>query len=480
MTNPDDRPVYHFTPPAGWLNDPNGLVYYEGEYHLFYQADPDTMTGTKKAWGHAVSADLVAWEHLPIALAPDELGSIYSGSAVVDWQDSSGFFGGGHGLVAIFTHSLNRVQRQSIACSTDRGRTWTKYAANPVIADPGFVDFRDPKVFWHAPTERWVMILAARDRVLFYVSDNLREWTLASEFGADQGSHAGVWECPDLLALPVTGTGGGNATDQATQWMMVVSINGAGGSAMQYFLGSFDGTIFTNANPADTILWADYGRDNYAAVSWSDVPTADGRVIWIGWMSNWKYARFTPTDGWRGAMTIPRALSLTEIAGETRLVQTPVAELRGVHGEGQHWANATFAPGTHVLQTATGPAYEVVAEIHAGTAIGFAFAVRAGDDAQTVIGYDVNTATLFVDRTRSGNTEFSPDFAGRQDAPLQTADGTVRLHIFVDTCSVEVFGGSGEAVITDLIFPSRLSRGLALEVTGGTITIASLAVYPLG
>lgn len=476
MRSPDDRPVYHFTPPVGWLNDPNGLVYYEGEYHLFYQADPDTMTGATKAWGHAVSPDLVTWEHLPVALAPDALGLIYSGSAVVDWHDTSGFFNGGSGLVAIFTHSLNRTQRQSIAYSADRGRTWTKYAANPVIADPGYGDFRDPKVFWHAPTARWVMILAARDRVLFYVSTNLREWALASEFGADQGSHAGVWECPDLVELPMIGGGGA-----ASQWMMPVSIGGAGGSAMQYFLGDFDGTTFTNANAADTVLWADYGRDNYAAVSWSDIPVADGRRLWIGWMSNWKYARFTPTDGWRGAMTVPRVLSLATIAGETRLVQTPVVELRALRGEGQQWADAAFAPGTHLLQATAGRAYEIVAAIRPGTATGFAFAVQAGGDAQTVVGYDVNTATLYVDRIRSGDTAFSPDFAGRQDGPLRISDdGTVTLHIFVDTCSVEVFGGSGETVITDLVFPQPASQGLALEVTGGTATVVSLEVYPLG
>ncbi len=262
----------HFSPGNGWINDPNGLVFYEGEYHLFYQHNASGDTWGNISWGHAVSRDLVRWEELDVALEPDDLGLIFSGSAVVDKEDTSGFFDGGSGLVALYTNASGKdyaQQVQSLAYSSDRGRTWTKYERNPVLPNPDNPDFRDPKVFWHGPTGRWILLLAAGDRILFYASKNLKDWTKLSEFGADSGAHGGVWECPELFETPVDGD------PNDTRWVLQVDVNPGfpeGGSGAQYFVGDFDGEAFTNENPPDTVLWADYGKDFYATQDWSNVP----------------------------------------------------------------------------------------------------------------------------------------------------------------------------------------------------------------
>lgn len=302
------RPGFHFSPPTSWANDPNGLVYYEGSYHLFYQYHPYSNKWGPMHWGHAISEDLIHWQHAPIALFPDEHGAIFSGCCVVDWNNSSGLFKDSHGLVAIFTHADIHPetgqprQRQSLAYSSDKGQTWQKYNGNPVLAENDLIDFRDPKVFWHAQSKRWIMAIVAGDHVRFYASDNLREWSLTGKFGREEGSHDGVWECPDLFQLPADDTG-------RSKWVLIISIgdnpNCPEGSRTQYFIGEFDGKTFINDNPSDHILWLDYGRDNYAGVTWSDIPEQDGRRVIIGWMSNWKYANETPTYSWRGAMTLP-------------------------------------------------------------------------------------------------------------------------------------------------------------------------------
>ena len=339
MTDPY-RPLFHFTPPANWMNDPNGLVYFEGEYHLFYQYHPESNLWGPMHWGHAVSADLVNWQHLPIALYPDERGMIFSGSAVVDWEDTAGF--GKKAMIAVFTynnHTYNdehRVEDQNIAYSKDRGRTWTKYNGNPVVPHPGDLkDFRDPKVFWYQ--DHWVMLLAAGDKVLFYTSSNLKEWDQSGSFGGGgYGSTDGVWETPDLFQLPVT-----NASD--SRWVLTVGLgNGgpAGGSATQYFIGDFDGKNFTSENPKDTVLWADHGTDYYAPQAWNDEP--HGRRIMIGWMSNWQYANLTPASTWRGMFSIPRELSLTQTEDGIRLVQNPIPELQSLRGTHTHRQNETI------------------------------------------------------------------------------------------------------------------------------------------
>ncbi len=473
------RPRFHFTPPTGWMNDPNGLVYVEGEYHLFYQHLP------RKHWGHAVSPDLVHWTHLPIALYPDDLGEMYSGSAVVDTADSSGLFGGRPGLVIIFTHNNKNKpplgpQVQSIAYSTDRGRTWSKYARNPVIANPNKPDFRDPKVFWHADTKRWVMLLACYDHVRFYVSSDLKDWTHVSEFGLGYGAHNGPWECPDLFELPVDGD------TQHTRWVLQVSVYPRDGRTglsdqrdMQYFIGDFDGATFTSDYPAATVLWTEYGRDNYAAVSWSNIPATDGRRLWLGWMGNWDYAYETPTSPWQGAMTLPREVQLRRCADEIKLTQIPVDELETLRGRAAHWTDRTVTPAIPFVVHEGGDALEIVAVFQLETATECGVRVRTGEAQQTTIGYDVGQGVLFVDRTQSGETGFSATFPGRHGGPLHPISGNIKMHIFVDRSSVEVFGNDGETVVTSLIFPDTATRDLEIYAIKGDIQLASLDIYHL-
>ena len=322
------RPRFHFTPARNFMNDPNGLVFYKGEYHLFYQHNPFGQVWGHMSWGHAVSRDMLQWEHLPVALREEDGVMIFSGSAVVDWNNTSGFcVPAGEDrscLVAIYTGHSPGKQTQNLAFSNDRGRTWTKYASNPVI-DLGLSDFRDPKVFWHAPTSRWVMVtvLATQHKVRFFASPDLKRWQMLSDFGP-AGATGGVWECPDLFALPVDGK------PDEIRWVLDVDINPggvAGGSGGQYFVGAFDGTTFVNDNPPATTLWADYGKDFYATISFSDIPPTDGRRIWMAWISNWQYANEEPTVIWRGAQSVPRELALRRLPDGIRLVQRPVAEL---------------------------------------------------------------------------------------------------------------------------------------------------------
>ncbi|CAM4270605.1 levanase [Bacillus subtilis] len=477
----DYRPQYHFTPEANWMNDPNGMVYYAGEYHLFYQYHPYGLQWGPMHWGHAVSKDLVTWEHLPVALYPDEKGTIFSGSAVVDKNNTSGFQTGKEKpLVAIYTQDREGHQVQSIAYSNDKGRTWTKYAGNPVIPNPGKKDFRDPKVFWYEKEKKWVMVLAAGDRILIYTSKNLKQWTYASEFGQDQGSHGGVWECPDLFELPVDGN------PNRKKWVMQVSVgNGAvsGGSGMQYFVGDFDGTHFKNENPPNKVLWTDYGRDFYAAVSWSDIPSTDSRRLWLGWMSNWQYANDVPTSPWRSATSIPRELKLKAFTEGVRVVQTPVKELETIRGTSKKWKNLTISPASHnVLAGQSGDAYEINAEfkVSPGSAAEFGFKVRTGENQFTKVGYDRRNAKLFVDRSESGNDTFNPAFnIGKETAPLKPVNGKVKMRIFVDRSSVEVFGNDGKQVITDIILPDRSSKGLELYAANGGVKVKSLTIHPL-
>jgi fructan beta-fructosidase len=478
------RPQFHFTPQSNWMNDPNGMVYYAGEYHLFYQYHPFGTTWGPMHWGHAVSTDLIHWDHLPIALAPDEYGAIFSGSAIVDWNNSTGFFNGGSGLVAIFTHadqypgSDRPRQRQSLAYSTDHGRTWTKYEGNPVLTEESITDFRDPKVFWHEETNKWIMILAAGDHVRIYTSPDLKTWSFASEFGIDAGSHAGVWECPDLFKLPVDGNNGHH------KWVMIVSIGNESayeeGSRTQYFIGDFDGITFTNGNPHDTVLWLDHGRDNYAGVTWSDIPNEDGRRLFLGWMSNWKYANETPTDAWRSAMTLPRELKLVDSAYGVRLVQTPVTEFEKIRQEKYSWEELMLVPERNILTDVSGDMVEIIAEFELGSATEFGFKVRKSASEETIIGYDAVGKSLFIDRFNSGVTDFNKFFPCKHGAPLSAKNNRIKMQIFVDWSSVEIFGNDGELAITDQIFPDPMSKGLDLYTKDGNVKLVSLVIYQLG
>ena len=478
------RPQYHFTPAKNWMNDPNGPIFYKGEYHLFYQFNPFGNVWGHMSWGHAVSRDLVHWEHLAVAI-PEENGiMIFSGSTVVDWHNSSGFCKEANTaepscLVAIYTGHTQKLQTQNLAYSNDEGRTWTKYPGNPVL-DLHMQDFRDPKVFWHEPTHKWVMVAAlpTLHKVRFFGSPDLKHWSALSDFGPAGGT-AGVWECPDLFPLPVEGEAG------KTRWVLSINVNPGGlmgGSADQYFVGQFDGTTFVNANPADEVLWADYGKDFYASTSFSDIPASDGRRIWLGWLLNWEYAGKVPTFPWRGVQSIPRALSLKHFPEGIRLVQSPVKELETLRQSrvgliGQD-IKATKPPS--LAKRVHGDALEIIAELDRGSSAKAGIRVRKGKDEATTIGVDWAKQEVFVDRTHSGEIAFDERFPGRHAGPLLPAGGKrVKLHIFVDRSSVEVFANDGSTVISDAIFPSRDSQDIELYSKNGEARIVKLDVWNL-
>ncbi len=795
------RPQFHFTPAQNWMNDPNGLVYYKGEYHLFFQHNPFGDTWGHMSWGHAVSRDLVHWKQLPVAIPEQGDEMIFSGSAVVDKDNTSGFGTRGNpAMVAIYTSAYPDDQKQSLAYSTDRGRTWTKYAGNPVLDDADR-EFRDPKVFWYAPQRKWIMAvsMAVQRKIRFYSSPNLKQWTLMSDFGPANAT-GGVWECPDLFPLALDGN------PRKTKWVLVVNLNPggiAGGSAAQYFVGDFDGSRFTADNagaytppagdvfadfegsdygtwtttgtafgsgpahgtlpgqqtvsgfqgnglvnsfldfdnsqgtltsprftigrdyinflvaggahahdpaagdgtppPGDVLAdfegadygswtatgdfagttphrggdgrvgeqsvdtffgnpnngdpntgsivspeftidrdfldfeiaggnhpepgpgqtavnlvvdgaivrtatgsdsgtlnwvawdlrdlrgkqghveivdqatggwghvladhfvlsdvaakirsdetainllvdgqvvrttagkesealdwtswnvkdlrgkegqiqivdrnsggwghiladqitfadapaqsaeqrasWLDYGKDYYAAVSWNDVP--DGRRVMIGWMNNWQYANQIPTSPWRSAMSVPREIGLRTIDGHPQVVQSPIHELRDLRaGPAYKLRHQTIQPGSVPLtgRGASGKTLEINVEFRLRDAARFGLKVRAGGDEETVIGYDATTSELYVDRTRSGNIGFNPNFPGVQRAPLAARDGQLRLRILVDWSSVEVFTDTGDRVITDQIFPRASSDGIELFADGGRASLDSLTIRPL-
>ncbi|MEO6037242.1 MAG: glycoside hydrolase family 32 protein [Saprospiraceae bacterium] len=470
------RPQFHFSPEQHWMNDPNGLVYLDGEYHLFYQYYPGGTKWGPMHWGHAVSRDLLHWQHLPIALYPDPLGYIFSGSAVVDIQNTAGFkTGKTDPIVAIFTYhdiagekaGRQDFQYQGIAYSNDRGRTWTKYAGNPVIPNPGAKDFRDPKVFWHAATQRWVLILAQGDHTVLYTSPDLKKWTKASEFGKDYGSTGRPWECPDLFELPVAGT-----TEK--RWVLLVSLgDGApnGGSGTEYFIGQFDGTTFTSDNPPATTLWLDYGRDNYAGVSWNNSP--GDRRLFIGWMSNWQYAQEVPTTPWRSAMTIPRTLQLKKIGTGIRLVQEPVQELKKLRGKG-----INLTKGKNYTLSATGNDLEVAfqwSENRHNTVCGLTLFNAKNE--RLIIGYDAAMQQVYVDRRGAGKADFSTLFTGKHVAPYSPTGQTIHLRVLLDRASVELFVDDGAVTMTENFFPKE--EFTTLQVMGESAAIQYGKIYPL-
>lgn len=485
------RPQYHYTPEKNWMNDPNGMVFYEGEYHLFYQYNPAGDKWGHMSWGHAVSPDMVHWTHLPLALAEADNVMIFSGSAVVDWKNSSGFGKDGRPpLVAVYTgfRTTDRVQFQCIAYSNDKGRTWTKYSGNPVI-DINSMDFRDPKVQWHDATRRWIMTvsLSAQHKVRFYGSDNLKAWTLLSEFGP-AGATGGVWECPDLFELPLPGT-------NDKRWVLVVNMNPgsvAGGSGGQYFIGRFDGTQFVadrdslipprpGRSASESAHWFDYGPDYYAAVSWSDVPASDGRRLWLGWMSNWEYGGDVPTSPWRSAMSIPREVGLSRTAEGIRLVQKPAREVESLRDRHFAFKSGDVSEANAWLKErhVQGDQLELMVEFAPRSSGTEGVKVLTSDTEATVIGVDRQRGRAFVDRTQSGNVTFHQKFSGVYDAPLAVHDGRVKLHLFVDASSVEVFVNDGERVFTSLVYPSAASRGVELFGSMTSARITSLNVWTL-
>ncbi|RCX21665.1 fructan beta-fructosidase [Fontibacillus phaseoli] len=477
------RPQFHYSPPAMWLNDPNGMVYFEGEYHLMYQHHPGNTVWGPMHWGHAVSKDLVKWETLPVALVPDHNGAIFSGSAVVDWNDTSGFFDGGLGLVAIFTHadiypdSDRPRQRQSLAYSKDKGRSWTLYSGNPILSDAEITEFRDPKVFWMEKTGHWIMVLACGDHIRFYRSVNLKDWDFASEFGKRDGAHYGVWECPDLFELSIDGS-------TSKKWVLLVSIGDnpdyPEGSKTQYFIGSFDGFEFINDNAPDTVLWLDEGRDNYAAVSWSDIPEEDGRRVIIGWMNNWKYANQVPTASWRGAMTLPRLLSLTNRNGNVILSQMPVQEIEKLRKETHSWSDLAVTSENPVIHETNGDLLEIDVDldVHSGDEV--CIKLKSSGQYETIIGYDPEREWLFIDRSKSGLTDFSPSFACKHGARLIPENGNIKLRIWVDRSVVEVFANDGIVALTDQVFPVNPIEKVQISVETGSAVLNLLHIHTLG
>ena len=459
---PQYRPAFHFTPRANWMNDPNGMVFVDGEYHLFFQYYPDDTVWGPMHWGHAKSRDLLHWEELPIALRPDEKGWIFSGSIVVDTANTSGF--GRDGIVpwvAIFTHhdgagekaGRQDIESQSLAYSLDGGTTWTKYAGNPVLPSPGTRDFRDPKVFWHAANERWVMSLATKDRITFFSSANLKEWRKESEFGATLGAHGGVWECPDLFPVQFEGK---------TYWVLLVSLNPGGpngGSATQYFVGDFDGRTFTPVN-ADA-HWLDYGPDNYAGVTFGNL---NGRALFMGWLGNWNYAMKVPTHPWRSAMTLPRDLVLQRVGKELRLASRPAREVVGLGGESKP---LPVAPGPLVeFAQQTGNRFQFTLKLKQLAGFRIALGSDAGD--QLEIGYDAKQKEYFIDRRRAGDSSFAAGFAGRFTAPRVGTAPTGDITLVVDATSVELFADGGLTVMTALSFPLAPYSELRLRAEAGS------------
>ena len=479
------RPQFHFSPAANWTNDPCGLVYAFGKYHLFFQHNPFANVWGNMSWGHAVSLDLVHWKQLPVAIAADPQAAIFTGSSVFDQNNTSGLCASAqHGcIVSIYTGNSPKTaatrekQTQNLAFSDD-GVTWTKYSANPIL-DLGRSDTRDPKVFWYEPTRRWIMVIVVADqkKLRFFDSFNLKEWHALSEFGR-QGATGGVWECPDLNQLPVPGKPGQN------RWILKVGINPghiAGGSGEQYFIGHFDGTRFINDNPPSQIHWLDYGRDSYCALTFNNQPHAEAPRM-IGWMNNWQYAGSVPTSPWRGSMTLPRSLSLSSENGNLTLLQNPLDEIRSLRsaqrfeysGAAGPDLNQKLAHWTRRTQT-----FEMTAVIRPGSAKQLTWNLLEGEGEHVTLGYDAIKSELFVDRSQLAASHFNDAFPSRTVAPLTLGGSPLDLHVFVDRSSIEVFAQNGRIAITNLVFPKPQSIGLSLNTGGDRIEALNLKIWNL-
>mgnify|MGYP000488730919 CR=1 FL=1 len=490
------RPQLHFTPESKWMNDPNGMVFYEDEYHLFYQYYPDSTVWGPMHWGHSVSKDLITWEHLPIALYPDELGIICSGSAVVDWENTSGLSEDGEPpLVALYSYhnfeieksGADKFQYQGLAYSVDRGRTWKKYEGNPVLPNPGVRDFRDPKVIWDGDSDQWIMVLAAKDRIDFYGSKNLTSWYKLSSFGQNVGAHGGVWECPDLFPVWIPETG-------AKKWVLLVSLNPGsynGGSGTQYFIGEFDGRRFrmdqefgahlarnkTEDRPA--ACWLDFGRDNYAGVTWADIPEEDGRRVFIGWMSNWDYGQVVPTGNWRSAMTLPRELNVASTPHGPRIFQSFAAEVQQLRNETKEFQVADGE--TDVTLEGLDPTrFEIELEVLASDT-GRCYLELANDKGEYYrIGFDAAKNAYFSDRTAAGKKDFSEKFATDiHYAPKQIDGVLVQMHLILDNSSAELIADDGLVAITDLFFPNEDFNQIRLIKEDSTTGIQRLVGHNL-
>ena len=470
------RPQIHFTPEKNWVNDPNGMVYYKGKYHLFFQHSPNSTVWSDISWGHAESKDLVHWERKPIAIYPDSLGLIFSGSAVVDKNNSSGL--GKNGiipLVAMYTsHDMKKekagvidVENQSIAYSLDEGETWIKYNANPILKNPGVRDFRDPKVFWHEQTKNWVASIAAQDQISFYASSDLKKWEKLSDFGKTIGSHDGVWECPDLFPIEYEGK---------TVWVLIVNINPGGpngGSASQYFVGNFDGKEF-KCDYKQT-KWIDYGPDEYAGVTWSNTGK---RKIFIGWMSNWQYANIVPTEKFRNAFTIPRELGLKKINDEYYVISTPVSELKKMEKQSIVINNLTINGSSNLTDKIGNMEVPSKFNLVLSNKNDFSIELVNTLNEKVVVGYSKEKNQFFLDRRNAGKVDFHKNFASIHYAPRLSSSDEIFLSIYLDLASIEVFADNGLSVLTSVLFPNEKFSKINI-ITSEKIVLKNFTYVPL-
>ncbi len=471
------RPAFHHTPVYGWMNDPNGMFYKDGVWHLYYQWNPYGSKWQNMTWGHSSSTDLINWQHHPAAIEPDGLGTVFSGSCAIDKDDTAGF--GSDAVIALYT-SAAASQVQSLAHSNDNGNTFEIYPGNPVITLES--EARDPNMFWNEATGEWNLVLAhaLEHEMLVFTSPDMKQWTLQSAFGKGLGAQDGVWECPDLFELAVDGS------DQK-KWVLICNINPGGpfgGSATQYFIGEFDGKTFTPDRDADGNVptkWMDYGKDHYATVSWSNAP--DNRRTVIGWMSNWQYAAEVPTMQYRSANTLPREIGLFRASdGEIYTSCTPSPEIGALRGNASV-KKRSFTAGkksrTFALPDANGGICEITLEItpKKGVPVNLTLANEAGNKVEMV--YNPAESTFSFDRYQSGQTDFSQDFPAITTAPAFTDGGNLRLRIFIDRSSIEVFEQNGRFAMTNLVFPESPYTTLSVNAPAGNARIENLAIYPL-
>lgn len=493
------RPVYHHTPLYGWMNDPNGMVYKDGEYHLYFQYNPYGSKWGNMHWGHSVSTDLIHWNHLKPAIARDTLGHIFSGSTVVDKNNTAGY--GDNALIALYTSASDEHgQIQCMAYSTDDGRTYTKYEKNPVLLPfDGLKDFRDPKVFWYEPDKKWVMIVSADKEMRFYASQNLKDWEYMSAFGKGYGAQPNQFECPDFIQLPVDGD------KNKMKWVMLVNINPGcmfGGSATEYFVGDFDGKEFTCDTKPETVKWLDYGKDHYAAVC---ISNTGERIISIPWMSNWQYANVTPIRQYRGANGLPRELSLYTKDGQIYVAADVVKEVEALRKDTRSFDPITVKDEYKIDEVVpqTDGAYELEMDITPNTSgvAGFDLMNAKGEVAKIYL--DMKSGKLVMDRTASGlvafgeksephaketddhrktmSVNYQNDFALGTWAPLSLCEGkTYHLNVFVDKCSVEIFVDGGRIAMTNLVFPTEPYNMLRFYTESGEAQVSNLKIYKLG
>ena len=491
------RPVYHHTPLYGWMNDANGLVYKDGEYHLHFQYNPYGSKWGNMHWGHSVSKDLVHWEHLAPAIARDTLGHIFSGSSIVDQENVAGY--GAGNILAFYTSASDKNgQIQCLAFSKDNGRTFTKYEKNPILCPAdGLRDFRDPKVFRYEPEDKWVMIVSADKEMRFYDSKNLKDWNYMSSFGEGYGVQPCQFECPDMVELPVDGD------LNRKKWALIVNVNPGcyfGGSATQYFTGNFDGTKFSCDSQPNVTKWLDWGKDHYATVCFSNTGE---RTIAVPWMSNWQYCNIVPTKQFRSANALPRELSLYTQDGEIYLSAVPVPEIKTLRKEKKEIPAFTVANDYHIdsLLADNDGAYELALEITVGEAEIMGFNLFNDKGEKVDIYFNLPEKRLVMDRTKSGIVDFGKksvsheievhdrrkttsinyidDFALATWAPIKK-ENKYTLDVFVDKCSVEIFLNGGKVAMTNLIFPSEPYNRMCFYSKGGSFQVDSFKAYRLG